>query len=296
MVPANAFPGGKSAPENAGTVYVLAPMENASPNDHLFRVTDRDGGAEVWPSPYTGGPWNPAHQHGGAVSALLVRSLEQIETPSPMRLARITIDMFRGVPLTKLRVETTIVRGGRRIQSIEANLFDGDTLVARASGLRIRNDESVKELEALPKLDPEVGPPPEVVPEFEMRVGLGEIPPFVRAVDLVPGRPRECGEFATTWTRLRCQVVEDEETSPIVRLAALVDFASGTGNAMDYSTYSSINPDLSINVLREPRSEWIALRGVTFRASDGVGQSHSTVHDLEGPIAHAQACLLLDRR
>lgn len=271
-------------------------MENAAPDDHLFRVTDHEGGADILCSPYAGGPWNPDHQHGGAVSALLTRSLERIESPSPMRLARITIDMFRGVPLTPLRVETRIVRGGRRIQSIEANLYDQDTLVARATGLRIRNNDSVSELEALPKLDPEVGPPPAIVPEFEMRSGLGEIPPFVRAVDLVPGQARECGEVATTWTRLRCQIVEGEETSPIVRLAALVDFASGTGNAMDYSKYSSINPDLSIQILREPRSEWIALRGVTFRSGDGVGQSHSTVHDREGMIARAGACLLLDRR
>ena len=234
-------------------------MENATADDCLFQITDREGGADIQPSPYTGGPWNPEHQHGGAVSALLARSLDQIESPSPMQLARITLDMFRGVPLTPLRVETRIVRGGRRIQSVEADLFDGDRQVARATGLRIRKTQEVEELEALPKIDPEVGPAPEIVPEFEMRAGLGEIPPFVRAVELVPGRVEVCGEAATTWTRLRCQVVEGEETSPIVRLAALVDFASGTGNAMDYSLYSSINPDLSINVLREPRSDWIAL-------------------------------------
>ncbi len=276
--------------------YVLRAMKNARPEDSLFRITDRDGGADVQPSPYTGGPWNAAHQHGGAVSALLTRSLERIEAPTKMRLARITIDMFRGVPLTPLRIETRIVRGGRRIQSVEAGLFDGDTQVARATGLRIRNDDSVGELEALPGLDPELGSPPEVVPDFNLRAGLGEIPSFVRAVELVPGRPRECGDVATTWTRLRCGVVEGEETTPIVRLAALADFVSGTGNPMDYTKYSAINPDLSIHVLCEPRSDWLALRGVTFRTGDGMGQSQATIHDLEGPIAQVQACLLLDRR
>ncbi len=270
-------------------------MKNASPEDHLFQIVDRPGGAEVQPSAYTGGPWNPGHQHGGAVSALLTRCLDRIEAPCPMRLTRITIDMFRGVPLTPLRVETRIVRAGRRIQSVEADLFDGDRQVARASGLRIRLDPSVAELEALSPVDPEVGDPPEAVPDFEMRAGIGEIPPFVRAVEIVPGRAERCGDLATTWTRLRCGVVQGEPTSPVVRLAALVDFASGTGNAMDYSKYSSINPDLSINLVREPRSEWIALRGVTYRAGDGIGLSLATVHDLAGPIGRAQACLLLDR-
>ena len=283
------------SPFSSKKPYVLPPMKNASPEDHLFQIVDRPGGAEVDPSPYAGGPWNPAHQHGGAVSALLTRCLERIETPSPMRLARITIDMFRGVPLTPLRVETRVVRGGRRIQSVEAELFDGDRLVARASGLRIRVDAGMAELEALSPVDPEVGDPPAVVPDFEMRAGIGEIPPFVRAVEILPGRAERCGDLATTWARLRCGVVQGEATSPIVRLAALVDFASGTGNAMDYSIFSAINPDLSINVVREPRSEWIALRGVTYRAADGIGLSLATVHDAEGPIGRAQACLLLDR-
>ena len=271
-------------------------MENARPEDNLFQIKDYEGGADVQPLPYTGGPWNPDHLHGGAVAALITRCLDRIECPAPMRLARITIDMFRGVPLAPLRVETRIVRAGRRIQSVEANLFDGDRQVARGTGLRIRNDDRVSELEAIPLIDPEIGPAPTVVPQFDMRVGVGELPAFVRAVELVPGRPRECGELATTWTRLRCGVVEGETTSPLVQLAALVDFASGTGNLMDYAKYSSINPDLSINVLCEPRSDWIALRGVTHRSADGIGQSHSAVHDLQGQIGYAMACLLLDQR
>jgi hypothetical protein len=50
-----------------------------------------------------------------------------------------------------------------------------------------------------------------------------------------------------------------------LRLATLADFAGGTGNDMDYSKYTSINPDL-------------------------------TIHDLEGPIANVSASLLLDQR
>jgi len=83
---------------------------------------------------------------------------------------------------------------------------------------------------------------------------------------------------------------------PILQLATLSDFASGTGNDMDYSKYTSINPDLTIHVLREPRSEWIGFRGLTRRAKDGIGQSHATIHDLDGPIANVSASLLLDRR
>ncbi len=271
-------------------------MENATAQDHLFRIESRGPIDHVTPSAYTGGPWNARHQHGGAVAALLARCLERIESPVAMRLSRITIDMFRGVPVAPLRVETRIVRGGKRIQSAEANLFDGATCVARATGLRIRSTDSIEELEALPDRDPAVGRPPEILPEFRLRPGIVEIPAYVRAIDLLPSRAKRCGELATTWGRLRCPVVEGEPTTPIVRLAALADFASGTGNAMDYTQFTSINPDLSIHVLREPRSDWIALRGVTERAGDGIGQSAAVAHDLAGPIARVNATVLLDRR
>ena len=278
-------------------------MDTAKPDDALITIleTRTEGDrtiAEIAPTRLTVGPWNPDHQHGGAITATFARFLSRIEAPAPMRLARMTVEMFRGVPLTPLRVETRIVRGGRRIQSSEATLFDGDVAVARATALRIRETDAIPELrvEAGPEPDLAAGPPPpEERPAFEMRAGL-TLPGFLHAIDFVPGRPRRCGEPATTWSRLRCRVAAGEDPSPIERLAAVVDFASGTGNAMDYERYTSINPDLSVHVLRPPRSEWIAIRGLTHRAGDGIGQSEALVHDLEGPIARVAACLLLDRR
>lgn len=270
-------------------------MENATRDDALFRIEDGPDESLAFPTPYSGGPWNPDHQHGGAVSGLLARSIDRTPSPVDMRLARLTVEMFRGVPLTPLRVVTRVVRGGRRIQSVEANLFDGDKQVARATALRIRRSDAVPEMVALPGPDPFVESPPEVVPEMVMRTGL-PMPGFVRAVEIVTAPPTACGEPAKVWTRLRCRLVEGEETSPSVRLATLADFASGTGNVMDYEKYTSINPDLSIHFLREPRTDWLALSGITWRADDGIGQSRAVAHDEEGPIANIQACLLLDRR
>lgn len=276
-------------------------MRNAGPDDSLFQLTGStrvDGGEslDVECSPYTGGPWSPKHQHGGAVAALLAFALERIPSPAPMRLARLSIDLFRGVPLTPLRVETRVARAGRRIQSLDTTLYDGETPVARASGLRLRTDADLLELDAPMPIDPALGAPPEEIPEFGIREGIDHVPGFARACEIVVERPDRCGVPATTWARLRCPVVEGQPLSPVVQLAAIVDFASGTGNAMDYQRFSSINPDLSIHVLREPRSDWIGLRGVTSRAADGIGQSHATVHDTEGLVGRACATLLLDRR
>lgn len=276
-------------------------MKKAGTDDALFerRGTETREDAETLEMtcrPWAGGPWNPDHQHGGAVSALVAYAVDRLPSPVPMRVARFTLDMFRGVPLTPLRVETRVTRGGRRIQGLETTIYDGDTPVTRATALRVRTTDGLDELEAALAAEPDLGAPPETVPEFELRSGLAQIPPFVYACDLVPGRAAVCGEPAITWARLRCRVVADEETSPIVRLAAVADFASGTGNAMDYTKYSAINPDLSASVLREPRSDWIGMRGVTTRSPDGIGQSTASIHDAEGQIARVNATLLLDRR
>jgi len=271
-------------------------MRKAEPSDSIFREIETGNGPRILPSELSGGPWNRKHQHGGPVAGLLTHALHHLETPIPMRLARITIEMLRAVPVRPLRVETRITRAGRRLQGCVAELVHEDTTVARATALRIRTDTELGELEARGAMDPALGQPPEASPALPADVDWEWLPGFIRAVDFVSEPPTETGAPISVWTRLRCPLVEGEPTPPIVRLAALVDFASGTGNAMDYSKYTSINPDLTIHVLREPRSDWIGLRGLTQRAADGIGQSTAAIYDAEGPVANVQASLLLDRR
>ncbi len=276
-----------------------SPLQKADPEDGLFRALPEPG--HFQPSVLTGGPWDPRHQHGGAVSGLLTHCVDQIPAPVPMRLTRITIEMFRGVPLTPLRVETRTLRSGKRIQSVEANLFDGTTQVARATALRMRRDASLSEVATKIPVASEVESRPELTlslataPRFVE--GSMPIPGFIRSVELSSFRTnvRE-GVPATVWARLLCRVVEGEETSPTVRLATLVDFASGTGSSLDYLRFTSINPDLTIHVLREPVSDWIAIHGTTDFAADGIGQSSASIYDEQGLVARVQASLLLDRR
>lgn len=274
-------------------------LQKAAPEDGLFRALPEPG--HFQPSVLTGGPWDPRHQHGGAVAGLLTRCVDQIPAPVPMRITRITIEMFRGVPLTPLRVETRTLRAGKRIQSVEVNLFDGTTQVARATALRMRRDASLDALATRRPLAPEVKSRPELTlslaasPRFTE--GSMPIPGFIRSVELssFQATVRE-GVPATVWARLLCRVVEGEEPSPTVRLATLVDFASGTGSSLDYLRFTSINPDLTIHVLREPRTDWIAIHGTTDFADDGIGQSSASIYDEEGLVARVQASLLLDRR
>lgn len=287
------------APSSSSTRAATLENDKARPNEALFLPLPEPG--HYQPTALTGGPWNPSHQHGGAVSGLLTHGLDTMPSPVPMRLARITIEMFRGVPLTPLRVETRMLRSGRRIQSVEANLFDGTTHVARATGLRMRRDDAFAAVASKLPARAEVGARPETVLSLttsrRFEEGKIPIPGFVRSVELSSFQTSvRDGVPATVWARLLCRVVDGVAPSPTVRLATLVDFASGTGSTLDYTRYTSINPDLTIHVLREPKTDWIAIHGATGFADDGIGQSAATIYDEEGQVASVLACLLLDRR
>ncbi len=72
----------------------------------------------------TQGPWDPNAQHGGTPAALLTWTVERMPTRVPMRIARITIDMHRPVPLGRLGVDAEVVREGKRLQVVVATVTD----------------------------------------------------------------------------------------------------------------------------------------------------------------------------
>src|SRR5690606_13452601 len=92
------------------------------------------------PTELTRGGWSDNAQHGSPPCGLLGRALESLPTAVPMQVVRFTVDLFREVPLRPLRVETDVIRDGKRIQVAEARLWAGDVQVGRATSLKIRTD------------------------------------------------------------------------------------------------------------------------------------------------------------
>jgi hypothetical protein len=250
----------------------------------------RDGEWLV-PTAFSGGPWNPGAQHGGAIAGLLARSVES-RVPPCMRVTRLAIDLLGEVPLEPLKAEVEVARPGKRIQLVRARLLGPSRILASASAQLLRT-APVDGIEPWLTNDaPHPTPPGRPQP---MDWTGSEVPGFVRAFDMAwhrNGGP----EKSIMWTRLRLPLVAGETTSPFVRLAVTSDFASGAGNDLDFSRFVSINPDLSLHIEREPRSDWIGLAGSTALRPDGTGQSLGAFYDLEGRIARAQASLYLAAR
>jgi len=55
-------------------------------------------------------------QHGGGPSALFCWAVAQEQTPEPLRIARLTVDLLRPVPVAPMVLESETVRTGRKIR------------------------------------------------------------------------------------------------------------------------------------------------------------------------------------
>jgi hypothetical protein len=245
------------------------------------------------PSDLTGGPWSDQAQHGGPVAALLARSVESVPSDVPVQTVRLTIELMRPIPLAPLTTAATVLRPGKKVQLIEASLMANGAELARARALRIRsNPVAVPEQVA----NPPSPPLPDTSSDVETEAGVRRTA-FAAAVDLrfVKGSWDSVGP-ATVWSRLLVPVVEDEEASPLQRVAAVADFGNGISRVLDFNTHIFINPDLTVSLSRLPEGEWIGFETVSRVSGHGYGHAESLIFDGLGPIGRSVQSLFVDRR
>ena len=250
-------------------------------------------GPLIVPTGITRGPWSEDAQHGGAAAALIAREVERCETPVPMQVARLTIELLRPVPIVPLRLQTEVRRRGRRIQLVAISVTAEDVEVASAVALLIRIADVPIPPEALPgptglPSDPATAAvlPTMDGPESYVRDGV-ELRFAAGSFDAGP---------ATVWVRLRCPVVAGEDPTPLQRLAAAADFGNGVSRLLPFEDHLFMNPDLTIGVLRLPAGEWVGLDAVTHLSMSGTGQAESTLFDERGLLGRAVQSLFVDRR
>ena len=108
--------------------------------------------------------WGDSLVHGGPPAGLLARAIELDFQRPGWRLARLTVDLFRPVPVQALRVATRSVREGRRIHAVEASLFAGETEVTRATAILLKESDPPAVLPS--SYDPTAAeiPPPATLP------------------------------------------------------------------------------------------------------------------------------------
>ena len=241
------------------------------------------------------GPWAPGALHGGAPAALIAHVMAghtagRGRDPA-LRLARVTYEFVRPVPVGPLSVRVQEVRPGRRMTLLDAFLIGPDgTEVTRARGLLLRPSE----LDATPpQAPPFPGPEDGVVTDWNQ-----SRPMFAtRGMEIrfVEGRFSEPGA-AIAWFRLRAPLIAGEPTLPLDRVAAAGDFGNGIASVLDWAQHVFINPDLTLYLEREPVDEWVALQSEMRVLSGSASVAESVLWDRRGRIGRAVQSLLVGPR
>ena len=206
---------------------------------------------------------------------------------------RITYEILRPVPIAPLTVQAGVARGGRSVEMVEGELLHDGTPVIRARGWRIRTTALDLDVDAAGD-DPPAAPSEGAErPFFPTGVDVG----YHRAMDVrfLSGGFTEPGP-ARAWMRMRVQLVQGEEPTPLARVLAAADSGNGVSAPLDFRRWVFINTDLSVTLRREPRGEWVCLDAVTWAEPDGTGTSDTALYDEEGFIGRASQALLVAPR
>ena len=243
----------------------------------------------------TRGPWDPGAQHAGPPAALLGRAIEGLPDAAEFQVGRVTCEILRSVPIAPLLVSARVVRPGRRVQLVEAELRDeeGEPLM-RANAWRIRTAAV-----AMPPAAAAVPPPPPG-PEQGSEVEFfptGQEFGYHSAMEcrFVEGAFVEPGP-AIVWLRMRQPLVAGEQPSPLQRVLVAADVGNGVSASLDYHRYLFINVDLTVHLERMPAGEWVCVDAVTLPQANGVGTAESVLSDGEGRIGRALQTLLIAER
>ena len=239
---------------------------------------------------HTQGAWNDEEQHMSPVSGILAYALENCSPRPDMRLARISYDIFGVIPRGTFDVRTKVLRPGRTIELLEAELIAGGRTAVRATAWRLARGATAE----VAAVEDTRMPGPDGLPGVP---GMTQWPgDFIGSLDfhavegLRPGRGQ-------VWVRSPYEMVEGTPTSDLVRLVGLVDTANGVAARVPPGgdSYMFPNVDLQIHLHRAPRGEWLGLdTRVTF-GTDGIGLTSSVLHDVDGPFGRSEQILTVRR-
>jgi len=256
--------------------------------DAIFRVDGND----VVTSPFAAGPWDPSMQHGSPPAALVVWAAERIPAPVAMRVARVTVDLMRPVPVAPLTIESEVLREGRKIQLCAVRLLAGGVVVVGATVLKIKVQASELPPEAV--IEPVELPGPD-----QSRIERVDFSssPFVTGMSLRAAR----GHFGVPgpgaiWYRVDRPIVEGARVSPAMRAMAAADFCNGTSSVLDFRAWTFLNADLTVNFSREPAGDWILLDAETWIGPDGAGLAMARLADERGYFGRAIQSLVIEKR
>ena len=273
-------PGVASSAAPDGDVTVQAGAAQTSSSEGFFRAE----GDTLVPAAFATSPWGQV-LHGRLIGGLTARAAEQARAGSgELACGRLTIDLFRSVPLAPVTVTTKTVRAGRRIVVLDVIIEQGDGPVGQGRAVLLRRAGQPAGTFRPPPdwgapTPPELGPP-------QPAASRHWTPPWE---SWRVGGPDESGAGAMTgglWIRDTHPLVTGERLTPLMRLAMAADLASPVSNSSSRGL-SFINADYTVYLGREPQGEYVGIQPAGHLSDQGVAAGQCVLHDLHGPVAFA---------
>jgi len=232
----------------------------------------------------TAGPWDPAMMHGGAPSALLAHAIETTDPGAELAVTRLTIEFLGAVPVGPVAVATSLAKGGRSFQVVEATLDAGERTACLARAVRLRRADLPGATAAPPGYGEDRLPPPEDGDPMPLFVSPDSAMFYPDATEMRHVGGELGSGRAAAWIRLRGDLLPGEAPSPLARTVAAADFANGLSWILPFDEWLFVNTELTVHLHRRPAGEWIGLDARTVSDRSGAALAHGTLHDLGGPF------------
>lgn len=245
------------------------------------------------PSELARGPGNSSYAHGGAPAGLVVALVERELKDDQWITCRLSLDFYRPVPLRPLSYSIER-RQGSSIAHHWITLRENNKDILTAHLVSMRR-EPIELPEGRP--NPPVVEDPGVLPDLRVEdMPSGQKSFYYTAMEAKSVPSDHIEGTRRGWFRFLYPLLDRDVVSPTVRAAATADFGSGFSCPLSFREYVFPNIDMTMSIHRTPAGEWIGMSSRTRLGSDGVGVTHSTLLDLQGPFGIAVQTLQLRMR
>jgi hypothetical protein len=218
------------------------------------------------------------------VAALLTHALDTCSPATELALSRVTFDILGRIPAGEVGVTARVIRPGRTIELVEAEMTAAGRAVVRATAWRL----AVSDTTAIAATDLAPLPGPDHAEHFDMSaIWPGG---FIRSVEArvvgerAPGRSR-------MWLRSLVGIADGVTTSEQAGLIGLIDTANGVAVRATPGEVLFPNTDLTVHLFRRPTGCWLGLQTEVSFGPGGLGLTSAVLHDLSGPFGRSAQTL-----
>lgn len=233
------------------------------------------------------GWWNRDTLHGRAVVGLMGHHIDATHGSAAHVPARLTVDMYRLAAFDVAAIHTRIVHETRRLRLVEAELVVAGRTCALATLQFLAAGESPP--------GQVWSPPAWDAPHPDALGGPVRIDPRRLAETRNVRGKMGALEPKQAWTRETNTLLKDEPLSAFDRMALSADFVSAYVHGAD-TGIEYMNTDVSLQLARLPKGEWIGYEATGHDASGGIAVGHCRLYDVDGPIGHVACTALANRR